>query len=231
MSAPSSPSPLRQSFSQLRGHDKPSPRPEGVDSTSGLHQQTSSLGLDGEAAYPDTTGDQSIIAPPELRPYFTLVEDTATGEHTHPIVHYIFSDDDPDTVTSSVLDTMDQGTNQRLLLLDVSADAKTVVSAHSLDHKWQVHQAAFSQAPSWNNDTGPTQMTEGLMLRIQGSELETGPAVSVGEHLHADAIDSMRATLGNFNQGLVRLEEMLQGVVAEPLKDVHSSAEAHGQHL
>lgn len=221
MSAPSSPLPLRQSFSQLRGHVKQSASSEGLDSASQHHSSSLNIASPDDVPYPETVGDQSIIAPPELRPYFTLVEDTVTGEHTHPVVHYVFSDDDPDIVTSSVLDATDATTpSQRVVIVDVSADARTIVSAHSLSPTWQVHQAAISQAPSWN-ESGPTQTTEGLMLRIQGCEAGDGPAES--DHGQMDAIDVMRATIGTFEQGLGSLEGMLQtDVVADAGKHVQS---------
>jgi hypothetical protein len=54
-----------------------------------------------EIPYPEPSSEQTLLPPPNFRPFFTLIEDTTTGEHYHPYVHYIFADDDPAIVTAA----------------------------------------------------------------------------------------------------------------------------------
>ncbi|KAL1647797.1 hypothetical protein SLS58_002598 [Diplodia intermedia] len=48
----------------------------------------------------DDPSSQPLLPPANFSPFFTLVEDAGTGEHHHPAVHYVFSDDDPDLHTA-----------------------------------------------------------------------------------------------------------------------------------
>ena len=55
-------------------------------------------------------GEQSGLEAPlpaDFRPFFVLIENPETGEHHHPNVHYVFSDDDPDLLTTANLMTLD----------------------------------------------------------------------------------------------------------------------------
>jgi hypothetical protein len=54
-----------------------------------------------EIPYPELSSEQTLLPPPNFRPFFTLIEDTASGEHYHPYVHYVFADDDPVIVTAA----------------------------------------------------------------------------------------------------------------------------------
>lgn len=51
--------------------------------------------------YPEPSSEQTILPPPNFNPFFTLIEDTTSGEHYHPYVHYVFADDDPSIVTAA----------------------------------------------------------------------------------------------------------------------------------
>jgi hypothetical protein len=42
-----------------------------------------------------------ISSIPPFQPLFTLIEDTRTGNHHHPAVHYVFTDDDGDMITDA----------------------------------------------------------------------------------------------------------------------------------
>ncbi|KAF2467165.1 uncharacterized protein BDR25DRAFT_194463, partial [Lindgomyces ingoldianus] len=53
--------------------------------------------------YPEPGSEQTLLPPPNFNPFFTLVEDTTTGEHYHPYVHYVFADDDPVIVTAAAM--------------------------------------------------------------------------------------------------------------------------------
>lgn len=56
-----------------------------------------------EIPYPETTSEHTLLPPPNFRPFFTVVDDTSTGEHYHPFVHYVFADDDPVIVTAAAV--------------------------------------------------------------------------------------------------------------------------------
>ncbi|KAF9699197.1 hypothetical protein EKO04_002962 [Ascochyta lentis] len=56
---------------------------------------------DDEIPYPEPSSEQALLPPPNFRPFFALVEDSTSGEHYHPYVHYVFADDDPVIVTAA----------------------------------------------------------------------------------------------------------------------------------
>lgn len=56
---------------------------------------------DDDIPYPEPSSEQTLLPPPNFRPFFALVEDSNSGEHYHPYVHYVFADDDPVTVTAA----------------------------------------------------------------------------------------------------------------------------------
>ena len=151
--------------------------------------------------YPQSVGDQ-LEAPADFRPsitnpYFTLIEDTATGEHYHPSVHYIFEDDEPDLLLaasvrvlggkedyrspaieksegveyeSALLPLPAPGTEERYVVLNMASDGYSVESAHSLSPNWQMSNVNVGEAPTWDDDISNTQ-SNGLMLGIRGSGL------------------------------------------------------------
>ncbi|KAI4703032.1 hypothetical protein J4E81_001909 [Alternaria sp. BMP 2799] len=51
--------------------------------------------------YPEPSDEQPLLPPPNFRPFFTLIEDTTSGEHYHPYTHYVFADDDPTIITAA----------------------------------------------------------------------------------------------------------------------------------
>lgn len=59
-----------------------------------------------EIPYPEHGSDHTLLPPPNFRPFFALVEDSTTGEHYHPYVHYVFADDDPVVVTAATMRSM-----------------------------------------------------------------------------------------------------------------------------
>jgi hypothetical protein len=58
---------------------------------------------DADAPYPEPTSEQTLLPPPNFRPFFTVIEDVASDEHYHPYVHYVFADDDPVVVTAAAM--------------------------------------------------------------------------------------------------------------------------------
>ncbi|KAJ4293198.1 hypothetical protein N0V90_008480 [Kalmusia sp. IMI 367209] len=58
---------------------------------------------DDDIPYPEPTSERTLLPPPNFRPFFTIVDDSATGEYYHPFVHYVFADDDPVIVTAAAM--------------------------------------------------------------------------------------------------------------------------------
>jgi hypothetical protein len=54
-----------------------------------------------EIPYPEPSSEQTLLPPPNFRPFFTVIDDSTSGEHYHPYVHYVFADDDPAIVTAA----------------------------------------------------------------------------------------------------------------------------------
>ncbi|KAJ8113285.1 hypothetical protein OPT61_g4543 [Boeremia exigua] len=59
--------------------------------------------IDDEIPYPEPGSENTLLPPPNFRPFFALVEDSTSGEHYHPYVHYMFADDDPVMVTAATM--------------------------------------------------------------------------------------------------------------------------------
>lgn len=63
--------------------------------------QPEEAAVDDEIPYPEPSSEQTLLPPPNFRPFFALVEDSTSGEHYHPYIHYVFADDDPVIVTAA----------------------------------------------------------------------------------------------------------------------------------
>jgi hypothetical protein len=94
--SPRSPrSPLVAQFEEhLEGQDEP---PQEYQAYEGAYED------EDDIPYPEPTSEQTLLPPPNFRPFFTVVDDTTTGEHYHPFVHYVFADDDPVIVTAAAM--------------------------------------------------------------------------------------------------------------------------------
>ncbi|MCJ1353411.1 MAG: hypothetical protein MMC33_003397 [Icmadophila ericetorum] len=131
---------------------------------------------------PRGTEEQSTENPPPnttLSPFFTLVEDVQSSEHYHPVVHYIFSDDESDLITDAALRIHENAAQQdgsktatsgsraatlelsesavvkeRYIILDLAADGTEVVSAQSMTPDWQVLCTEITPAPTLDGSTG-----------------------------------------------------------------------------
>jgi hypothetical protein len=72
------------------------------EETSGeQYPQPEEAAADDDIPYPEPSSEQTLLPPPNFRPLFALVEDSTSGEHYHPYVHYVFADDDPVIVTAA----------------------------------------------------------------------------------------------------------------------------------
>ncbi|KAI8938118.1 hypothetical protein NX059_005785 [Plenodomus lindquistii] len=91
---------------EARGPNSPRPAPlEYVEDTHETAQDTQEQHDDApneeDISYLEPSSEQTLLPPPNFRPFFTMIEDTVSGEHYHPYVHYIFADDDPIVVTAA----------------------------------------------------------------------------------------------------------------------------------
>lgn len=144
---------------------------------------------DEAAPYPEPPTDAALLPPRDFKPFFTLISPTASegevAEHVHPTVHYLFSDDDPEILTSAALGAIAKTENggqdedkegsengdaeERVVIVDVGADGKTVTNVSSLSGKWQALRTEVGAAPSMGGN-GEEGGDKGLMLRISGRE-------------------------------------------------------------
>ncbi|CAD0093533.1 unnamed protein product [Aureobasidium mustum] len=188
-------------------------------------------GLFDEPQYPSTAAGE-LLPPPDFRPFFTLIEDPETGEHHHPSVHYIFSDDNPDFLTSTIVDAMGQeqaGTSseqkvdnnrERMILLDMAPDGKTINEVQSLSPHWQILRTTIGQAPSWA-DEGSRKDIPGLMLNIQG--MESGKLKSQlnrRSNSQEDTMARIEAMISGYTSCLSTLEGVVKKDVLEDEQDV-----------
>ncbi|KAI9654167.1 MAG: hypothetical protein M1831_005521 [Alyxoria varia] len=88
-------------------------------------------------------------APPHFAPFFTILEDSATGEHHHPHVHYIFSDDSDaqtDTLTNALLQSLDPE-GERDGAAKSSSNPDSASSDHGMEEKSGDESRESSQTP------------------------------------------------------------------------------------
>ncbi|TIA03027.1 hypothetical protein D6C82_02228 [Aureobasidium pullulans] len=215
------------SISQLEHNNATSSaRPDQAVSTSD--------GLFDDPTYP-AVAPNDLLPPPDFRPFFTLIEDPDTGEHHHPSVHYIFSDDNPDFVTSTIVEGIDQEqadtssdqppvTNrERMILLDIAPDGKTVSEAQSLSPHWQILKTTVGQAPSWADEVSRKDIP-GLMLNIQGMESHKLKIQSNRRrNSQEDTMARVEAMIGGYTECLTTLERLVKKAVFQEEEDTEAT--------
>lgn len=178
-------------------------------STRPLPGPASEEGEDGSFPYPEPASEDQLHPPPDFKPFFTLIEDPVTGEHYHPKVHYVFSDDDADVLTSAALDALESTdaspdeAEERIVIIDMTPDGKNFASAVSLSPNWQAIKTTMRQAPSWGSDAADAD--RGLMLKISGQEAATGQV----KRLQQAA--SLEELVRGFGERLDGLDDVLRG--------------------
>lgn len=180
-----------------------------------------------ELPYPEPSPEE-LVHPPDFRPFFTLIENPETNEHYHPNIHYIFSDDDPAFLTTAILDdiaiqndeSLSAQNTERVIVLDISADGKTVTDAQSLSPDWQVTNATITQAPSWNESESETR--EGnLMLTLSGTE-------GHGRPIYPHKKTNTDGTLGRLDNVVAGYHERLTALDRLVKKHVSGDADIDG---
>ncbi|KAF2868033.1 hypothetical protein BDV95DRAFT_450884, partial [Massariosphaeria phaeospora] len=85
-------------------HSEDAPRPQDAPPETDPSEDAAYEGEpEDEIPYPEPSSEQTLLPPPNFNPFFTLIEDSTTGEHYHPYVHYVFADDDPVIVTAAAM--------------------------------------------------------------------------------------------------------------------------------
>jgi hypothetical protein len=156
------------------------------------HQHEEEYDEEGEDGYPELRDEQgeSLLPPPDFHPFFTLITDSSNGETYHPSTYYIFSDDDPDVLTTATLHALDTQSSsypdeeeqrdvneeERYLVVDMHDDATRVKEIKSLTSKWAVTGAEIRCAPTFQQEGGAVGEVgggnEGLMLMIEGMGMD-----------------------------------------------------------
>ncbi|KAF2751746.1 hypothetical protein M011DRAFT_379574, partial [Sporormia fimetaria CBS 119925] len=98
---------------------------------------------DNDPPYPEPTSEQDLLPPPNFNPFFTLIEDTTSGDHHHPYVHYVFADDDPVIVTAAAMRSL--GLDDTHYLPQNIPDRE---HEHSLGHHGEAEEESVHQAES-----------------------------------------------------------------------------------
>lgn len=126
--------------------------------------------------------------------------------------------DQEQTATSSE----QQATNnrERMILLDMAPDGKTVIEAQSLSQHWQILRTAVGQAPSWADEVSRKDIP-GLMLNIQG--MESGKLKSQlhrRKNSQEDTMARVEAMISGYNACLSTLEGIVKKDVLEEEQDM-----------
>ena len=154
-----------------------------------------------------------------LEPFFVHVEDVPSSTTHHPAVHYVFSDDDGGALTDKLLQ-IEAGAKaqsskraggaspaaERVVVLSVGADGRSVESASSMSAEWQVLAAEVSSAPTLEGEGGDG----GLMLRIRGtSGVEEGPGDGAKDAAASET--SLEAVVANYRERMDELRKIMDG--------------------
>jgi hypothetical protein len=165
---------------------------------------------------PSTPQDPtSTSSPPPFQPLFTLLT-TASQTH-HPTVHYLFTNDPTDALTTAALDTLTPSPSpsastpkERYLIIDLDATGSNVVASRSLSPEWAVTIAEVGKAPTWGEGKGEAGEGEGegaLMLRIEGVEAVRG--VEIGKVKEGEVV--LDELVERYMRGLEGLRRVVEG--------------------
>ncbi len=114
-----------------------------VDDASYEQQQAEAAGDEDDIPYPEPTSEQTLLPPPNFRPFFTLIEDITSGEHYHPYVHYVFADDDPVVITAASMRSL--GLDETKYLSQPSPEEGT--GSHIQDGQEEYEEAPPAESP------------------------------------------------------------------------------------
>lgn len=180
-----------------------------------------------EAEACEEPAPEELLPPPDFKPLFAVIDDLETGEHIHPTVHYIFSDDDPEILTSAALDAIDRQQDdqdkdtdeERHVIVDMAADGKTVASVSSLSPHWQAINATVASAPSWGDDARDAD--RGLMLKLSGQEAQI--SMSKKKNKSRQTAEGIDGLVKSFSDRLDSLDDVVGQ--RQPIPDDFAMAE------
>jgi len=138
-------------------------------------------------------------------------------------------------VTSTIVEGIDQEqadtssdqppvTNrERMILLDIAPDGKTVSEAQSLSSHWQILKTTVGQAPSWADEVSRKDIP-GLMLNIQGMESHKLKVQSNRRrNSQEDTMARVEAMIGGYTQCLTTLERLVKKGVFQEEEDTEAT--------
>ncbi|KAL2890849.1 anaphase-promoting complex subunit 11 [Ceratocystis lukuohia] len=140
--------------------------------------------------YEPDVHEQETVRP--FDPPLTLVTNTSTGTTYHPQVYYIFSDDEPDTLTHALqlANNRNPGLYDRAVIVDLQpSDADTgwtVAAASSITADWAVTSAQFMPL---GGSPGPTSAGGGM-----STAAASGNAANNGSDSDGDMILEITGT-------------------------------------
>jgi len=163
---------------------------------------------------PSTPQDRPSSSPTPFQPLFTLLT-TASQTH-HPTVHYLFTNDPTDALTTAALDTLTPSASasastpkERYLIIDLDATGSNVVAARSLSPEWAVTSAEVGKAPTWGEEgAGKGEGEGGMMLRIEGVEAVRGVEVGKGKEME----EELEELVERYMRGMEGLRRVVEGV-------------------
>lgn len=90
------------------------------------------------------------------------------------------------------------GQKDRYVVLDLSADARSITQAQSLSREWQVISTSISAAPTFTEEGDEAGGSGALMLRVEGLEMATrgGGGRGTGGSFEEEAVDEVRRGAG-----------------------------------
>ncbi|CAZ82279.1 unnamed protein product [Tuber melanosporum] len=175
---------------------------------------------------PHSSTPQPQSTPQTLAPFFTLISNPSSTAHKHPVVHYVFSDDEFDPIPPGASgkgqeqEREQERQQERVVVVDMNADGETVAAAHSLSADWQVVGANVASAPQWmagdedgggGGGAGASGSSGGLMMTICG--LEAPKIGSMGAAVTASGTTGRGG--GGGKETLYELAEMYHERMAE----------------
>ena len=117
-----------------------------------------------------------------------MIEDTATREHYHPTVHYIFADDEADIITEAALRSLEQ--NQPRV-----QDSSTVAESRAQEPQSQESEQQHEQAARYLAPVRPNVREHYLILDVSTTapttQHDTAATEAVSEHHQTGASTSI----------------------------------------
>ncbi|KAK7544254.1 uncharacterized protein J3D65DRAFT_11343 [Phyllosticta citribraziliensis] len=125
------------------------------------------------------------------------------------------------------------GQKDRYVVLDLSADARSITQAQSLSREWQVISTSISAAPTFTEEGDDAGGSGALMLRVEGLEMATrgSGGRGTGGSVEEEAVDEVRRGAGgDLVSGLETLLRRLEDGLDLVGKVVGSNGELDHEH-